>query len=836
MVKSVKIGLLFSMVVLLAGCNTYNNFRAYYNTYYNAKKNFRAGVEEVEKQPVQIDPSQIIFIYPSPVPAGRQEFEAAIKNAVQVLRRFPETNRADDALLLIGKSYFYQQQYFKALQKFEALLNLSRETGLKYEAMLWKSRVLLVTGSFQTGVDFMRKRMLKQAEGWSESQKARAKTELAQHLAWNENIKSAADTLITSLPYLENKEAQGRGYFLLGQLYMRLNEFTKSYQAFSNVGGNAGYEVGFFARLKSARAAGLAGQSALAESIFNKMLRDDKNNAHRGEILYRRGRLAEQNGDFKKAGKLYKQALRQVQNSMYVSNANIYYRLAQLHGRYFQDYKTAAAYFDSSQSARKQQASTGAADTEAYERYIALKAEISKTDSLLWLASLSPAALDSVVIVIQQRNQIQLRRQLSVNNPDDNRLANLSPNGNESSSEAYSSAYGFLNYRNEALAAAGVRTFRAVWGPRPLADNWRRAEAVSTVSIADQKPDSTAAIPSRIDKISEPRAGAGMLLNEIPFTPKEQKVMLGQKKRLQYRLANLFFLTLDKPDSAAVYFKKALKNGNEKLAAKALYSLYQLYKLEGEAEKAAGYRDAVLERYPKSIYAARIKRASVGEPATAAGLEALREKAYRIISDTALTTSQRAKKLEQLALSNQASEIAPFILYQSLRQFIKAAKGYEKAADTLHADKQFVYAGERWQKVRSVIAVFQNLFPEAPQAEQVAVWYEMLRKKPTLLTCKETDDELQIIGGMEAFIAKAELSQKIKGMNISGTLAYSIVINQQGEVQSYELISNPTGLGIEAAYGKAIEKHLRFEPVRYKGKAIKAMCRIEFPIKVKREE
>jgi len=78
---------------------------------------------------------------------------------------------------------------------------------------------------------------------------------------------------------------------------------------------------------------------------------------------------------------------------------------------------------------------------------------------------------------------------------------------------------------------------------------------------------------------------------------------------------------------------------------------------------------------------------------------------------------------------------------------------------------------------------------------------------------------------------KIEFPSSLKKMNISGTLTYQILIGKKGEVKSFERISNPTGLGIEKAYRRAITKYLKFEPVLHHGKRIQISCKVAFPIK-----
>ncbi len=91
------------MAFLLCGC-------AYYNTFYNAKRNFKEG-EKAQKGASAANRQNV----------GKTQYENAIKKASKVLTFFPKSKWADDALFLIGKAYFNMGEDVKAKRKFEEL-------------------------------------------------------------------------------------------------------------------------------------------------------------------------------------------------------------------------------------------------------------------------------------------------------------------------------------------------------------------------------------------------------------------------------------------------------------------------------------------------------------------------------------------------------------------------------------------------------------------------------------------------------------------------------------------------------------------------------------------
>lgn len=815
MLKTAKTGsflLLFSFVL---SCQTYNNFRGYYNTYYNAKKSYQSGVEKVQEQPVEIDPDQFISIFPSFPVAGEQDFQQAISNAAQILLRFPDSKWLDSALLLIVKSNYYLHDYFKALQKAEALLGLKQNNEIKQRAAIWKSRVLFQTESHREAIGFLEDQLSTHQTDWSQRQKALIKVCIANNLVRVGDFKRAVDELQPSITYLNKTIVKARAYYLLGQLFSKQKKYNKSYQSFYSVAGyNPGFELAFFSKLKAAEAAARAGHSALANSIYAKMLRDDKNYNRRFQIFYHLGRAAEWRGDYVHANRVYKQILQNLAARQQTDLlAKIYFRLAQLYSKQLGNYQLAVAYFDSSKALRAVERRD--VNDKAYGRYLSLRAQIAKIDSLIWLSTLSEAEINSVIKEVKKKN-----RTAGLLETNDNTFVNNNRENRPEAEAGYSSAFGYLNYKNKQLTTEGIREFKSVWGNRALVDNWRTVAVASATTDADSRTKSTE--PEDSYNVTQRQVQPTNLLDEIPFTPEEKQLKRRQKTTLQYQLGNLFFLTLNKPDSAIYYYQK-VADSDEFLALipKALYSLYKLYVLEENTERVSYYKNRLLQDYRDTIYANRL----TGRAESVDTAEVLRRELHQIITDS-LTTISAAQKLEQLALDHPDSPLASQIYLSSIKKYIKAAT----AANDTGAVSSNMYSGEWWDKIRSMIKTYPKLYPEGKANKRVETWGEMLAVKAQVLVCKDLEVTPKIAGGMAAFIKKVELPEKLKGMNISGVLTYQILIAKTGQVESFKLISNPTGLGIEEAYSNAISNHLRFEAVLFKGKPVQISCSVDFPI------
>lgn len=847
--------LILLCVVFVGGCgntlkNSWLDFRAYYNTYYNAQENFQTGLAKVEEQPVTIDPNEPVRIHPVPNQAGNSDFEKAIDKGARILRKFPDSQWTDDALLLIGKSYYYRQEFFPALQKFEELRKASTSPKMDQLAIIWKGWTQLDLKQHMNAVTYLESELNQYPAGWSTDKKAEIQALAGEHYAMMGNWEESADYLSAAVSGLDNKELLGRSFFLYGQVLERLGRYGEAFFAFSRVSENfPGFEYIFWARYKQADVARQEGNLDQAIAIYENLRKDDKNFQRRNELVFEIARTVEMKGEVEQAEKSYKQLLYGDQLQQLRSlKADIYYRLGRIYSDHYNDYPVAAAYFDSSSTisdAPEKIDETVDAESlaNAFGRYTQLQSSITRADSLMRLGSLSDAQLDSALEKIRaQKIQAQLREQQS---EFSNTFANR--NTSDSDNQTSSSEYGFLNHRNSRLVNQSKTDFRVLWGNRPLIDNWRRMEAVrqSSVSNRTQERDNNNLAGEGANSIT-----IDMNLDAIPRTAEEMNELRIEKVNAQYELGNLLFLNLNRPDSARFYYHQVLKSDEDsELRPRAMYSLHELFKAAGNQDSLQYWGNRILEEYPRSRFARRIRGISDG--ATSDSLETDSTKVLVQKFQGILNASEqmnKGAKLRKLALENRESELAPYIHYQSIESYIRdAAQKTDSmsvhvapddsvlvdSTQTVSAvmEKKLTFSGAHWDSVRIVVHEFDTTFSDAVQHKKVKKLKELLDQKEEtkqqLPTCEDQGISLAVSPSMDEFLLTVEYPKELEGTSISGEVEYSFIVDGAGEVQSYELVSKRTGLGIEDTFEEAF-KSLRFKSLQVKDVLIR--CKVAFPI------
>lgn len=852
--------LILLCAIFYSGCgqalkSTWGDFRAYYNTYYNAKESYRAGLAKVQEQPFTIEPGELVRIHHAPVQAGNSDFQEAIDKGAKVLRKFPDTKWVDDAVLLIGKSYYYRLEFYPAQQKFEELREATTSPEMEQLAIIWKGRTLLDLELNAEGITYLESELQEYPADWSVERKAEIQTLVAQHHAMLENWEEAAASLSDALPDLEDKQILGRTHFLYGQILERLENYGDAYFAFSRTAELfPGFEYRYWGLFKQADIARKQQNLDLAIRIYEGLTRDDKYIERRGELAFEIARTLEMKGEIAEAEERYKELLysSQDRNTQHL-RADIYYRLGEIYSDEYEKLSVAAAYYDSASTSSKlvltaDENQDPGSLADAFGEYKRLRNDLNRADSLLRLGSLSADELETELERIRDQKRRELREQQQAD-AESERLANINSGRDiDEENNISSSRYGFLNYRNTNRVNQSKAEFRAVWGERPLVDNWRRVRTVRRSGRSD--------IASQDASMGQETTGITMDLEAIPRTQEERKKLKTEKVNKQYELGNLLFFELDSPDEAKKYFHRVINSQSDpNLRPRAIYSLFELYKTSESRDSLGYWRNQLLQEYPDTEYARRIQNNNMSQ----ADLEpnstdTLLQRYQEIENTTAFEEGRQSKGavLRELALENRDSELAPYIHYKAIETYISQAKAYEHITDSLRAavfngkssiseasgevdapaniENQFSLNGMYWDSVRTIAHEFDTTFTDAEQQSKVASLLEVLDQGYEIPTCEETGISLSIKGGMNSFLSTVNYPEKVREMSVSGQVVYSFIVVPTGEVKSFELVSQPTSLGIEEAFEQAFKQSLRFEPLKVEDPPPTIQCEVAFPI------
>lgn len=606
------------LLFVLAGCSQtsfvgkrFDNFTAYYNKFFNARKAFESGIKALEARDTRIDRSRYLPLFTNPdAAASSKNFQDTIKKSADVLREHPNSKWVDDALLLIGKSYFYQRNYVGAEQKFLEVVAL--KTGLEDEARFWLARTLITGGNYDEAAKYLTESLNR--ENVSRRWKPMLQLALGELYVQRGDWVNAADALSTGLETVRDKDLGARAQFLLGQIYETVGDYENAFDAYSRVERfHPLYELTYAAKLSAVRVQGsyLDEEAALRE--LRRMERDDKNYQYRNELAYIRGLIYQKQGHADDAFLVYDDILYNVDGDINMVRGRIHYALAELYRDTYQDYLTAAAHFDTAASALG--TSAGAAprpaiggvelyapealrdaveQKETFASFSEVMYRINEMDSLLYLGSLDQAAFDEAILRIRQQLAEQLaaqqreleRRQASQAFRDAGAAESARARTGASAVSGASAEAGFLYHRDPMLVEEARLNFEAVWGDRPRVPNWRRRDAVTSyLAHVSDSPDADSLGVDFIESASD--ALPVVDLGAIPRDSLSRAEMRSRRAAASYELANVLFLSMDQPDSAATWYRMVIEDAKDStLIQRAYYALAEVQQAIGDADAA----------------------------------------------------------------------------------------------------------------------------------------------------------------------------------------------------------------------------------------------------------
>lgn len=594
----------------------YHNTTSYFNGYYNADFLFDETVDRLETQYQYSNQGfmQVIH-YPSEQEAEglKGDMETVIKKNDAVMFKHPNGNWIDDCRLLNGKAWFYQQEYRKAIKNLRVVIDSFPQEDRVAEAWFWIAQTKYREGQPQITRDILQEHILGVDSAYlSDEVTGELGLFLTRLEIDQENYDKATKLLEAYFPYIEGRLRQTRAHFLLGQLYGEMDAYSKALEQFDIVQQKApNYDLAFSAKMKVARLyVSIQDDKDDDEEVYKyltKLLKDEKNADYRDQIYYEFAMLELQKNNRDQAIEYLNLAIRaNVGNQR--QKALSYYKIGQIYFNQLQNYDMAQAYYDSAAAAITPQAPeykeiTGLAET--LKEYITYKRTIQYQDSMLYLASLPEAELDTLVAQLaraeKRRKEEEERRKLeemsSIRNG--NNLPGMGANQPGSNNNPGGKWY----FDNEAAVSNGRLTFQQRWGNRANEDNWRRSNrrSIAASSSGDDAPD---AATEAVDSTLLAEVGDNYpYYQDIPNTEEERQIAENKIEEALFKLGQLYHQKLGETDSAIKTFETLLARYDEtEYTLLTRYALYQIY-FEQKDPRFDPLKDHILEEHPKTVYA-----------------------------------------------------------------------------------------------------------------------------------------------------------------------------------------------------------------------------------------
>ncbi|WP_412060452.1 SPOR domain-containing protein [Rubrivirga sp. IMCC45206] len=616
----------------LSGCrpgtalhSRYNNFRAYYNTYYNATRSLDSGEEALQRQAVTLDRNALVSVFPATTAGSTSgPFQDAIDKSAELLRNRPTSKWADDALLVIGKAYFYQRNFAGAEQKFRETLAAAEAAGdrrLGDEARFWLGRTFAAADRFEEGVTVLEEGLA--SEGGDRRWTARMQLALGELYARAERWDEAAEALLAGAPAEGDADVAARAYVLLGQVEEHTANWDEAAAAYAEaLSRKPAYELGYAARVNRALVIGLSAERpAEGLQIIRDMRGDDKNYERRGELALVEARLRAAAGEPDRAYRLFRSVLYDEELNGRSVAGEAHYRLGEFYRDQRDDFVRASAHFDSAATVVRAPApevrpAAGALlrvteQARVYATLASAARQIAETDSLLALGALSEADFQARIASIEaerlrvyreEQRRLQAARTAAAfsgsggGSFDDGGEGVVQPGRGTGATAGTPGTpgqggdVGFLSYRSPTSVQAGLIAFEQTWGDRPLVPNWRRRAAAQAGDIAAAR----GVVGTETGGFEIGEGPPPLDMTRVPRTPEKRSELITDLASLRYELANAFFLSLGRADTAAALYRSILADTPTlPVAVRAQYALAEIERAAGRDDAARPYYEAV---------------------------------------------------------------------------------------------------------------------------------------------------------------------------------------------------------------------------------------------------
>lgn len=356
---------------------------AYFNTYYNAQRLFSEAEAEVFAQSDARAGGRSYLVPFAIQAATRTKFVSVIEKGSKLLQYHPDSKLVDDALLMIGKSYFYSDEDQKAERKFRELIDGYPDGGLASEA-----RLLLACGKYRMNMKNEAKAaarlVVEEAEKKGEDEfLARAYTLLAQLEFEEKNYGPAADLYKKAAEYGSESEERSVSHLLVADMYQRMEKYHDAELAFSRAEKASGvYSGEYRGRIGLLRMKAKQGQYDAAIDGLRQLRSNSNNREFYGEIDLEVANTYRASGDLPSALNYYNYV-----DTMYTRTENAaksYFAKGEIYEKSLYQYDSAVVAYSRGRSefpqGEIQQQLTMRADYLG--RYFLYRGEVARYDSI----------------------------------------------------------------------------------------------------------------------------------------------------------------------------------------------------------------------------------------------------------------------------------------------------------------------------------------------------------------------------------------------------------------------------------------------------------------------
>ena len=629
--------LAFSTLLTMQSCSTskakwanirYHNLTAHYNVWWNGNESLKEGVKDLNKK-VNDDYTQILPVYKLGTTAeamsAKPKFDRAIEKGVKGIKKHSIFVYGKEHVPYIRKCYmltsygsFYEHDYVSAENTCQMMSAQFAGTKEGDEAKILMARCHTADKQYMVAEQELDQLVQKMKEGaFAGKLDSKLYMAMVESLLPQERYKKAVEYIKLALETTHDRETKARLYFIMAQIYQKLNKkptATKYYQ--KAIKNTELYVMEFNARLNIASCADLEHTDIpKLEKQLNRMLKESKNEEYRDQIYYAMGEMYMGVKNAKKACDSYKQSVA-VSTKNQPQKAKSALRLAEVLYDVYENYDLSQNYYDTAmQIITREYPHYG----EIKSRYDVLTALVSYTrvidrnDSLIAVSEMPAAERDALI-----RKKIEDLKKQEEEAKERELLAQIASD----TKAAQNTLTGDWYFYNHNTVQKGKETFRQRWGMRTLEDYWFLSKKgllgmnmLAMAEVETQTDTETDDSDTTSTEEKQPRGADPNDPHNVAYYTKDLPTTIEQKDSMRAEIAvallNAGYIYYDGignvPRALECYLRMANEFPENDEIVQAFYMLYRIYTKQGNTPQANYYRDMILMGFPDSDYANLIR-------------------------------------------------------------------------------------------------------------------------------------------------------------------------------------------------------------------------------------
>lgn len=333
--------ILISAILLasISGCGVWTNFKTYFNTYYNANKIFEKaeqGVFEIRNE---------LFYYEE-IPITKtlsKDFDVVIEKTSAILQHNKESDYVPEALLMTGKSFYYQQNYSRALRKFNELAT-REDSELLLENKLWIGKTYLQMREFDRALTILEE-VREEAKSLEEEEILIEiyKSEVG-YLIYIEDYSTAVNEINELINTDIDDQLRAEVLYELGRMYKLNGDYESAAETFLKVSDySPTFEVDFNSKFESAKIKGEIGQQDESLELLQELRDEDKFSDNWGDIDLEIGKIYYDRNEIEEALEKFTEVDTTYTKTEAASIAGFY--RAEILENHFHDYDSALVFY-----------------------------------------------------------------------------------------------------------------------------------------------------------------------------------------------------------------------------------------------------------------------------------------------------------------------------------------------------------------------------------------------------------------------------------------------------------------------------------------------------------